>query len=75
MVITGDVTQIDLPNSKNSGLKEATKVLMSTQGVHLFYLQATDVVRNPLVQNIIEAYENYHAEGDENHRANSSLQD
>ncbi len=75
MVITGDITQIDLPNSKNSGLKEATKVLMRTQGVHLFYLQATDVVRNPLVQNIIEAYENYHAEGDGNHRANSSLQD
>ena len=75
MVITGDITQIDLPNSKDSGLTEATRVLMSTQGVHLFYLKALDVVRNPLVKNIIEAYENYHAEEDENHRFDSRLQD
>ena len=75
MVITGDITQIDLPNSKDSGLTEATRVLMSTQGVHLFYLKALDVVRNPLVKNNIEAYENYHAEEDENHRFDSRLQD
>ncbi|MEM7790214.1 MAG: PhoH family protein [Verrucomicrobiota bacterium] len=56
MVITGDITQIDLPRSKKSGLKEATRVLRSTKGIELFYFDGQDVVRHPLVQSIINAY-------------------
>ncbi len=72
MVITGDVTQIDLPSSKNSGLKEASKVLMHIKNIELFYLQSSDVVRNPLVQKIIEAYEIHHANSIDQNRVNSS---
>jgi phosphate starvation-inducible PhoH-like protein len=56
MVITGDITQIDLPLSKQSGLKEATRILEKINGLQIFYFDAHDVVRHPLVQNIIEAY-------------------
>ena len=59
MVVTGDITQIDLPKGKPSGLRESIKVLAKTEGVKIFYLDATDVVRNPLVQKIIEAYDRY----------------
>ncbi len=61
MVITGDVTQIDLPRSKISGLKQAVEVLDGTQGVEIFEFQGHDVVRHPLVQRIIVAYEAYKA--------------
>ena len=57
MVITGDLTQIDLPKGKESGLKIAEKVLSSVNGISFVYLQQMDVVRHPLVQRIIEAYE------------------
>ncbi|MGB0792713.1 MAG: PhoH family protein [Opitutales bacterium] len=56
MVITGDITQIDLPRSKQSGLKEATRILSKIQGIRLFYFDGDDVVRHPLVQSIINAY-------------------
>ncbi len=56
MVITGDITQIDLPKAKQSGLKEATRILKDINGVRLFYFDGQDVVRHPLVQNIINAY-------------------
>lgn len=58
MVITGDVTQIDLPNGVQSGLIIAEKYLQSIKGIAFVKLQQTDVVRHPLVQKIIEAYEN-----------------
>lgn len=58
-VITGDVTQIDLPRGKVSGLVEAERVLKGTEGVAVVRLERSDVVRHPLVQNIIEAYENH----------------
>jgi len=56
MVITGDITQIDLPRSKLSGLKEACRILKGIERIHLFYFDGQDVVRHPLVQDIINAY-------------------
>ena len=59
VVITGDVTQIDLPSDKVSGLKEAMKVLDGVEGVGLMELTQADVVRHVMVQRIIEAYAKY----------------
>lgn len=58
-VITGDVTQIDLPGDKPSGLKEAMKVLKGVEGVAICELTGQDVVRHVMVQRIIEAYAKY----------------
>lgn len=57
MVITGDLTQIDLPKGKKSGLKTAVEVLKDVQGLEFIHLEATDVVRHTLVQKVINAYE------------------
>ena len=57
IVITGDVTQIDLPNDKRSGLKEAMKILADIEGIAICRLTYKDVVRHELVQKIIRAYE------------------
>ncbi len=57
-VITGDVTQIDLPGSVNSGLPEAPQILGGIKGISFINFSDTDVVRHPLVQDIIKAYEN-----------------
>jgi phosphate starvation-inducible protein PhoH and related proteins len=59
MVITGDLTQIDLPRGKESGLKVTEKRLEGVNGIDFIYLKQLDVVRHPLVQRIIEAYETY----------------
>ena len=56
MVITGDVTQIDLPTDKVSGLKEAMKGLRDVEGGAICRLTKEDVVRHVMVQRIIEAY-------------------
>ena len=56
MVITGDITQIDLPQKKQSGLKEASELLKNIKDLQFFYFEKEDVVRHPLVQSIIEAY-------------------
>ncbi|MGA9723765.1 MAG: PhoH family protein [Candidatus Binatus sp.] len=61
-VITGDVTQIDLPSGKLSGLKEASIVLGNTQGISFVRFNDRDVVRHRLVQSIIKAYESFNAE-------------
>lgn len=58
-VVTGDITQIDLPDGKNSGLKEAIKVLRNIDDISIIRLSGKDVVRHRLVQAIIKAYENY----------------
>ena len=58
MVITGDHTQIDLPKTKFSGLLEASEVLKETSDIEVFRLKTEDVVRNPLVKKIIDAYKN-----------------
>ena len=56
-VITGDVTQTDLPEGKTSGLIEARKLLKNIQGIHFSYFTRDDVIRHPLVQEIIDAYD------------------
>ena len=59
MVVTGDITQIDLPRAKQSGLLEVRHILADIPGVDFHTFSAADVVRHPLVQKIIEAYDRY----------------
>ena len=61
MVVTGDVTQIDLPRGKKSGLVEASKVLKNVPGIGFCRLKEVDVVRHELVRRIIRAYDSYYA--------------
>ena len=61
MVITGDITQIDLPTDKTSGLKEAVRVLKNVEGIGICELNNQDVVRHVMVQRIIKAYDDYYA--------------
>ena len=56
-VVTGDVTQIDLPNKRMSGLRHAVEILQAVQGIGFCNFSASDVVRHPMVQHIVEAYE------------------
>lgn len=63
MVVTGDITQIDLPHGNYSGLKHAQAVLKNVPGIEFMYLTEADVVRHEIVGRIIRAYENY--EGDQ----------
>ncbi|HET6415942.1 MAG TPA: PhoH family protein [Polyangiales bacterium] len=58
-VITGDVTQIDLPGGTRSGLRHAERVLSKIKGIEFIYFSHTDVVRHPLVQQIVLAYESH----------------
>jgi phosphate starvation-inducible protein PhoH and related proteins len=62
-VITGDITQVDLPDGKRSGLVDAAAVLKSIEGISINYFSEKDVVRHQLVQKIIKAYEKYEREG------------
>ncbi len=62
IVVTGDVTQIDLPRDKKSGLRDAERVLRGIEGIDFMYLSDADVVRHPLVQRIVKAYEEKNAE-------------
>jgi phosphate starvation-inducible PhoH-like protein len=57
VVITGDITQIDLPDGKQSGLIQVQDVLKKIQGIKFVYFSEKDVIRHPLVQDIIKAYE------------------
>ncbi len=59
MVVTGDVTQIDLPSGQQSGLKQVMKILKGVEGVSVCTFSPKDVVRHPLVQRIIAAYDKY----------------
>jgi len=56
-VITGDITQIDLPGSQKSGLRDASEILKDVEGIGFTFFQAKDVVRHSLVQKVIVAYE------------------
>jgi phosphate starvation-inducible PhoH-like protein len=62
-VITGDVTQIDLPDPRKSGLVESAKVLRHVEDVAILRFTEKDVVRHKLVQDIIKAYEKYYEDG------------
>jgi phosphate starvation-inducible PhoH-like protein len=56
-VITGDATQIDLPRHNESGLLHAVEILRHVEGIHFSFLHTADVVRNPLIKKIIQAYD------------------
>ena len=56
-VVTGDITQVDLPRQQRSGLRHAIEVLRGVEGVAFTFFSARDVVRHPLVQRIVQAYE------------------
>jgi phosphate starvation-inducible PhoH-like protein len=62
MVITGDVSQIDLPRSQKSGLVVATEILQNIEGIAFHFFDQDDVVRHPLVQKVINAYDRYVAQ-------------
>lgn len=63
-IVTGDVTQIDLPSGKQSGLKTVLKILAGVKGIGITYLNKNDIVRHALVQRIIDAYEKYEKTND-----------
>ena len=65
MVVTGDVTQVDLPRSKRSGLVEVRHILANIAGIDFHTFSGADVVRHPLVQKIIDAYEAYRNPNDD----------
>ena len=69
MVVTGDTTQIDLPDPRESGLIDAARRLRRTKGVGFCILDTQDVVRHELVQRVIEAYRDAHPDDDERARA------
>ena len=58
-VVTGDVTQVDLPSNRTSGLRHALKVLHGVNGISFTFFGSADVVRHPLVQRIVEAYQQH----------------
>ncbi len=61
-IVTGDITQIDLPKGKESGLKQAVEILEDVEGIEFVFLNEQDVVRHALVQRIIKAYDKYEKE-------------
>jgi phosphate starvation-inducible PhoH-like protein len=63
-VVTGDVTQIDLPRGQRSGLREAERVLQNIEEIEFVYFNDRDVVRHKLVQMIVKAYESQSAESE-----------
>ena len=65
-VITGDVTQVDLPRNQTSGLRQVTDVLGQVDGISFTFFNAHDVVRHPLVQKVVQAYESYDQAGETN---------
>ena len=63
-MITGDVTQVDLPRGQQSGLRHVIDVLKDVEGIRFTFFTAKDVVRHPLVQRIVTAYERVEQETD-----------
>jgi len=62
MVVTGDLTQVDLPNGRRSGLLDAAHILKGVEGISFVHFDESDVVRHSLVQRIVRAYEKYNAD-------------
>ena len=58
-VITGDITQVDLPRDHQSGLRQVMPILQDVEGIHFTYFKSHDVVRHPLVQRIVDAYDRH----------------
>ncbi|RTZ72276.1 MAG: phosphate starvation-inducible protein PhoH [Gammaproteobacteria bacterium] len=63
-VITGDVTQVDLPRNQQSGLRQATEILADVDGISFTFFNARDVVRHPLVQRVVRAYDRHDGQGE-----------
>ncbi len=64
-VITGDITQIDLPHHQLSGMKQALQILKGVEGISFTYFTPRDVVRHPMVQRIVEAYDEAEDNGED----------
>uniref|UniRef100_UPI00242CE20B PhoH family protein n=1 Tax=Porphyromonas gulae TaxID=111105 RepID=UPI00242CE20B len=62
MIVTGDITQTDLPRGVRSGLCQALNILQGTRGIGYIAFQRADIVRHPLVQRVVDAYDRYDAE-------------
>ncbi|SJM19278.1 PhoH family protein [Porphyromonas gingivalis] len=62
MIVTGDITQTDLPRGVHSGLRQALNILQGTRGIGYIAFQRADIVRHPLVQRVVDAYDWYDAE-------------
>ena len=56
-MVNGDITQVDLPNNRRSGLTHALRIVKSVSGIGFTFFQSEDVIRHPLVRKIIKAYE------------------
>lgn len=69
IVVTGDVTQVDLPNGTKSGLRQVQDILDGIDDVHFSRLTSQDVVRHKLVGRIVDAYEKYDSQGDQDGQA------
>jgi phosphate starvation-inducible PhoH-like protein len=69
-IITGDITQTDLPRSQRSGLRHAIDVLSGIHGISFNYFDSRDVVRHPLVQKIVEAYQAADSKSKDSNAAN-----
>ncbi len=69
MIVTGDATQIDLPHDVRSGLTDAMQKLSNVRGIAMVELERSDIVRHPLVQNIVDAYETPAQDRDEDQPA------
>lgn len=72
MVVTGDITQIDLPDGKKSGLREVMRILRDVEDIAICKFEQKDVVRHQLVQRIIQAYEDYEKSGQEGKRTRNA---
>ncbi len=73
MIITGDMTQIDLPHSQKSGLIEALHILNNVEGIGVVNLDRSDIVRHKLVTRIVNAYEAFDKEKIENKQEYESI--
>jgi phosphate starvation-inducible PhoH-like protein len=69
MVVTGDITQIDLPRGTSSGLEQVRVVLRDVEGISFVYLSDKDVVRHELVQKVVLAYERFDKSRPRDHEA------
>ena len=74
-VITGDITQVDLPRGTKSGLHHVIEVLKDVPGISFTHFQPKDVVRHPLVQRIVEAYERFETKAADDAAAKDSRRD
>jgi len=68
-IVTGDVTQVDLPNGRDSGLRQVIDILRDVDGISFTFFKAKDVVRHPLVQKIVSAYDEHDEKRDKNPQA------